>query len=638
MHPRGRHGAGRGRLKPVAPLQWWLSQAGELLAPGRWTLPELWLLLRWAGQNLLETGAVIAADALAGAVLLARIRPRLPVRLRGAVALTLGGGLSGMLIFGLGLFGWIYPSSILCLTLLAALSGLWLLVTRRGRWHAGGWLLALRPRGGWLLLALLLFSLQTLEWLMPVLDFDSGLYHAASARWYQQTHQLAYHSGIRFHAQPHLPALLYLRQLELFDDQRIKLINLEFALALVLAVAHVAHRCRVPAPLALGLVGLSPVFWWMSRTEYADFAMAAWFAVGAALLLERRPRPALGGLALGLAGASKVQGLLMAALFGSCYVLGRRRWREAVPLAAAAILCGLPWWLRSWRHTGSPLYPFFTDSPDTAALFQVSARYGLGRDWLAFLRLPWDAFVGDYRVFADPYPFGPALLLLAAAVAGAVLGRRSLVGLAVPLAAFSFYLGFWFRTGQVMRYLAAWLPVIAMMIVLALRHWCGVRARLAPLAVALGATGASLWSLTVIRVASLPPVRMADRESLLAAQLPHYAAVRELNRVRQPDERTYLLFCEDARYHVDGPSYGDWFGEYRYGWAGNAATTPAELVARLRSAGFDYLLVDRIRARTGGQLYSAEFRRSGLVETGQPLPEGLQLIYTDGRHVLCKIR
>jgi hypothetical protein len=447
---------------------------------------------------------------------------------------------------------------------------------------------------------------------------------------------MPYHEGIRFNAQPHLPSLLYLRQLVLLDDQRLKLINLEFALVLMLAVAHVARRRGWPVPVALSLLGLSPVFWWISRIEYADFAMACWFTAGAALLLEPRPRPWLAGIALGLAGASKLQGLVMAALFGGSWILAGRRWRDMPALAFGVSAAGLPWWIRSWRHTGSPLYPFLSDSPDGAWLFEVSARYGVGRDVLAFLRLPWDAIAADPRVFADPYIFGPGLALAAALLLSRVVRRREISReAAICLAAFGLYLVFWFRTGQVMRYLAAWLPLLAVAAMFLVRRPANVGwLRLPALA---GAAFCCLYTLTTVRYASLPPVTTLQRESLLANHLPYYASARELGRVIRQGEKTYLLFCEESRFYVPGLVFGDWFGGYSYRWAGTPASGPEAVVDRIRSAGFQYLLVDRSRARVGGQLYSEAFRQSGFVRAGAPLPDGLQQIYTDGRYVLWKI-
>ncbi len=620
------------------PLDWWLSRARELAHHLDHTPPDCWLLFRWAAQSLAGTLLILAADALLGASLLRAFRCRLPVRLRGAVALTIGGGAAGLLIFILGILRRIDAGWVLGVTGLAALPGLWMLRTAKGRWQAFGWLSALRPRGGWWVVAGLFLGLQTLDWLMPVLDYDATMYHAASAKWYEDTRRMPYHEGIRFNAQPHLPSLLYLRQLLLLDDQRIKLINLEFALVILLVVAHAARRRRWPVPVAFALVGLSPVFWWITRIEYADFAMAAWFTAGAALLLlDAQRRPWLAGLALGLAGAAKLQGLVMAALLGGSWVIGAGRWRAIPALAAGVCAAGLPWWIRSWRHTGSPMFPFFTDSPDGARLFEVSARYGVGRDALAFLRLPWDAMTADARVFADPYIFGPGLAMFAGLLVARLVRRAAPSRMAlISIAAFGLYLVFWFRTGQVMRYLAAWVPFLILAAMLWMRG--GTRLKWLQLPLLTGASFCSLYTLTTVRYASLPPVTTLERETLLANHLPYYASARELRRVIGPREKTYLLFCEESRFYVPGLVFGDWFGAYSYRWAGTVTSGPAAVVRQLREAGFHYLLVDRDRARAGAQLYSAEFQQSGIVRSGGPLPDGLQQIYTDGRYVLWKIQ
>ncbi len=637
-------------------------------APALWSrvsAPDFswWLLARWTFQALALSLLVFASDFLSGALLLRWLlkspKDYVPPMLRAAASLALGGGIASLLVFLAGFFGGIRTPVVVGITVAAGLAGTVGLLRLGAFPWALSFLRGLRPGRLDLVLALLflpLLVLHVFDLMMPVLEFDSRLYHMSTARLYLDTGGVPYHGGIRFNAQPHLASILYLRHWILLGDEcLLKLVNLEFVLILLLLALYAAREMRakhLSAAAAL-LPAASPVFCFVAKSEYADFMLAAFLGAGAALLFHtiRRRRngwPWAAALLVGLAAASKTQGLVMAAaLVAGLAVAGvvakrgfLRTLKSSLAIAGGVALCGLPWWIRSWVHTGSPLYPFFlSGNADTAALFRISATYGLGRGIADLLLVPWRMVAAPPSAFGEEFLFGIPGLLLAGLLLLLILRHRRLPPEALLLlttaVAFTF---FWFWTGQQMRYLSALLPPAALLFVWALAALrVGRRvALLVTLAVACFAAKAGLETSPAFRFGFPPPVRYADREVLLATEFSYYRAVRALNQAAPPSARTYLLFSEDSRFHIRSASYGDWFGEFSYPWLGRDVRSLEDMLARLRRSGFDYLLVSHARAAKPAEQFGDWLSISGLAHPYTPVP-GTERVYADDKFAVFRL-
>lgn len=618
------------------------------------------LLARWSAQSLAISLLIFLADYLLGAGILLtlsrRYSLRMPPPLRVALSLALGNGLGGLLVFLLGAVGLLTPAALTLVLVASGLTGTALLW-----WQDGfAWPRRFRRPSGIVLALLLLFLplliLQQLDLLMPVVEGDSMLYHLAAARWYVEHQALAYHPGIRFNAQPQHTVLLYLRQWQVTGEEtNLKLLNWEYLTILWLTLLGGARLLggRRLAPVAIVFVLASPVFCWITKMEMADLGLTVYLTLGAVLLLRALRQPhwlwySLAGLLLGFAAASKLQGTLTVAGFVASWLVVAwfaHRWpprellRFSLCVSAGIAVPGVGWWIRSLWFTGSPAHPFFSGDPEAKALFAASVRYGFGHDWLAFLALPWRMVTESSYIFADPYIFGLPLLLLILVGGAALVRTRAKVAPEVflLLSGFLVYFMFWFMTGQVMRYLASLLPVMALLFTSAL--------------VALGCRTVRWWAITPLALVALlaaatpsrvllhgilPPVTEQDLTIVRVTALPHYRAARALNRLTHPKERVYLWFCEDIRFHVRATSYGDWFGLYSFGWLGRNAATTQQMLDRLRGAGFKYIVVDRERTKRGGSIYGNDFLRTAFVEEEGPSGDA-ELIIKEGRYRVFKL-
>lgn len=630
---------------------WWLPNLQTLLVQLQEPSFDGWLLARYTLQALLTSAPIWLADYLLGLALLRVLRVRLHGGLKQAAAIGLGAGSAGLGIFFFGVFGRLTGKGLVAFTAIQGLIGLW------GLWGARRELSL--PKWRWSYLwALPLLLLYLPDLMLPVLEYDSNMYHMASARWYMQQQKIVYHEGIRFNAQPHLPVMLYMRQWWLTQDANvIKLVNLEF-LAMLLGLFHWCarrYRLRWGLAVAAGLTFGSPIFGYIMRQEYADFALTAWLSVGVAVSVAggarwQRGRLIAAGLLMGFAASSKLQGLAVVGCFlaADLAVFAWRRRSISLSISRSMILgggvcaAGIGWWLRSWRNTGTPVYPFLSGSPDVAALFQVNANYGVGRDWLALLMTPWNMNTLPPEIYADLFRFGPScLMLLTIGLLALLLRRRALdyATLTVALGSVFFTL-LWFRSGQVMRYEACLLPLWSLLLLSALRRlrWQagGIAILLLPLLVS-----TCFLTSSIIRYGVPPPVTWPATQEVLKAVLPYYRATQAASRVVAKNDKVYTWFCEDLRFYAPGKSYGDWFGGYTYTWLGNVHTGPkireaAAMVARLKSEGFRFAIVDRERAAHGGTIYGGAFLETGIVKPFVAVP-GTAIVFDDGRYVVFRL-
>jgi dolichol-phosphate mannosyltransferase len=612
--------AGRMLIAPAA----WTALFSSLGAIAAKVAPHRFVFARYVFQSYAGALALLAADLVFGLALLrliGRRAARLPSVLGAATALTLGSGAAGCGMVLLGMLHAIGRPGAIALSAAMGLFGV-VVLTRERAWRSSfAFLRAFRVspanrKVAWLCGAAMapVLLIHAMDLLMPVIEYDSGMYHMSAARLYRETGQLTFDPGLRYNAQPHLATLLYLRHwLVMDDDCVVKLANVEFSVILLLAFAAAARELRMRDGwiLAAAFFLTSPNVWWTAKIEYLDYAIAAYFAVAAVLLCRQlRVRGSLAiyiGAALAFVSASKFLGMALSAMTALAYVAvaivvkrdpASRTVRRLLLIGAIVAAVGLPWWVRSWQHTGSPLYPFFAPSAaaDQQTMMAFNRAFGAGHSPGVFVTIGyWVATMLPYG-YGDPYGFGPGLLLLEGLVVAALVVKRrrpSPAALFAGLAA-TLYLLFWFTTGQVLRYLVPAMPLFTILFLASIRR-LGFDRRL-PAAALLLLTlldgHAALEASTMRKAGEAPPVTYAERRSFLRSVLPYYPAVESLNRIA-PSGRTYLLFTQPARYYLTGPSEGDWFYAYSYPWLFGGGASAEQSLDRLANAGFHYLLADR---------------------------------------------
>ena len=216
---------------------------------------------------------------------------------------------------------------------------------------------------------------------------------------------------------------------------------LHFAcLPLLCVIVWHASRRYLPGTSAMASVALlvtSPTLLWESSTAYVDLALALHVAAACYALTRyaengKRGWGALAALQFGAAAATKHLGAIAAMVALALYAASAMRRKHArqqvvrrlLAIAFVAALIPSPWYVRSWRASGNPVFPemyqVFGASPagrwddaTESGLATFKARFGMGRSLPDLLVLPWDVTVHGARFGGA---LGPLFLILVPAL------------------------------------------------------------------------------------------------------------------------------------------------------------------------------------------------------------------------------
>ncbi len=285
----------------------------------------------------------------------------------GTVCISLGLVVLASVVLAFGLLGWLRP-----LPVAVGLGGLatltypvwqaslprWAAAWRRLDWGRG-----LLLAGG-VLLALPALLLP----LYPPVAFDATLYHLPYARAFVEQGRLVLLPTLRFPVAPQAVEGLFTLGMLFYDDLAAQLVH--WLTTALVAGALVAWGRRLDSPrLGLWAAALwlaNPIVLWIGASAYIDVGLTLFFTLalyGAWRWWETRDGrwATLAGVFAGSAAATKYTGLAVIGLVGLIVLVGAlrgHRWTALVGFAALTLVVAAPWYVRIWRETGNPGFPF----------------------------------------------------------------------------------------------------------------------------------------------------------------------------------------------------------------------------------------------------------------------------------------
>jgi hypothetical protein len=334
----------------------------------------------------------------------------------------------------------------------------------------------------------------------------------------------------------------------------------------------------------------------------------------------------------------------------------------ALVAPAAAIALGSPWYLRTWRLTGSPVFPFFLDLwPGQATGWDLARSVmlrgfndlygGFPKGPIDYLLAPLRLSLLGQREVAAYYEgvLGVAFLVGAGLIAWA-LGRRRLepeVGVAAAVG--GGLVVWWTLSAQVLRYALPAVPPLA--VASAVAGW-----RLG------GAGGSPSWTL---RAALLVPAAASalltaawfigdapflaalgaePRETYLARKLDYYPYYRLINEELPAGSTVWLINVRRDAYHLDRPFVGDYlFEDYTIRRWVMDSRDAAEVRARARAAGITHVFVrhdvlaDPARSSVVDDRVSAAENRDRLGRLRDFLLGGTRVLRADRKFLLVEL-
>jgi len=483
--------------------------------------------------------------------------------------------------------------------------------------------------------------------LYPPTGYDANVYHLPFARAFADAGGLVVVPELRFPVFPVLMELLFSVGLMAGGEVTAQAVALLPTAAATLAAAAWAGRTAGPraawwaAALWLG----NPLVVWMAGQAYVDLGLAAFTVLGLAAWDRWRRGGAEGWLTLsavffGAACAVKYHGLFFLALVGAAVAVQawrERRVRPVLCFAGVSLLVAAPWYVRIYRVTGNPLFPFFQDrlgGPAWHTRFdRTLAELGSGEAalttalttlvdaarWIA--TLPWTSTV-DRAAFDFEAPLSPWLYLLLPAVALRLVRRdREVAGASAVVAIY--LLAAALSPLRSVRFLLPVVAVLAAASAVALvrlgrassagpeRRRAGPvyakprRARRAAVATASGALILAAPGLlyTPYKTLERGPLPLDDeaRTAYLRNEVAGFAAVDWLDGRGGGGLTVYAFQAPYLRGLFRGRLLGEPTGTFRYGRVQRALRRgPPELYRLLRGFGASHLLVPRGTAGGAG--------------------------------------
>lgn len=518
---------------------------------------------------------------------------RLPMRGRAeglGIALAMGLGTLGSVLFVLGLGHGLYRWSILLMACAALLLGAWLVAKKELPTEDGirGTTTPANPSTRRLLLAMSLTLLVTWLWsTFPPTGFDATTYHLPFARAFAESGRLIATPDLLFPAFPQLAEVLFAAMLlATGSDVTTHLVQFLALTATALLLYGAGRRFFSPwaGIWAAALWLAHPLAHYQAASSYVDLVLAlfcflavytweVWRAGGSTRWLV------ICGTACGFAAATKYLGLLWLCALGLLTLIAgpkRRRILGAGVITLATLLVAGPWYVRIWHETGNPVHPllarvfvdggtspfdtevgFAGDAPATdivKALTHRAKQFVVGPDSMSVFL--WKASFQP-EAFNRQSPLAPwNILLIPLAIAFSLKDRRLLRWLFLA----AIYAFLW--TTDETRFQLPGAVLMALAGAGAIHYFSGslpsIRRLLDrpgvawTLAAVLVAPGPLYAVYKVAKFDTLPPASVSARHTFLSREIPGYEAVHWLN---QNYGNRYTLFAfhgQNLTYYVRG--------------------------------------------------------------------------------------
>lgn len=404
-------------------------------------------------------------------------------------------------------------------------------------------------------------------------------------------------------------------------------INFAFFPLLLLAIFGWAREIGVSrrwSLIALLMAATVPTVYHVAASGYIDLSLALYvtlaiYSLGRWWRSLEKGWLILIGLFLGAALSVKLTTLFVMAAFALIVLLRTRQSKDGGnsgsillagfgALVLAAVIAS-PWYLRTWKETGSPVFPFYMSfwpgdaggwDVERSNLFQaMNSQYGGARkSTLDYIAAPWNLSVAaqpEIPAYFDGV-LGVAFLLGLPLVVWALWKFEMPVEIKAALGVAAVVFLFWLFSSQQLRYLLPILPVLAIGIALAARR------------VTAGSDGPGKFAQASLAVAAAAAITVSaawflqknpigvvfggeTRDEYLARNLDHYEYYRILNTETPADSKVWLINMRRDTYHLDRPYFSDYLFEdwtlRKMIWESRSS---AELKAKAAAMGIQYVL------------------------------------------------
>ncbi len=396
-------------------------------------------------------------------------------------ALAIFIGIYSYLIFSLGVFGLLYQSLVLIITVVyffvlvilyrAKLKDLIRQINIQNLVHE---FTGKKMFGIGMLIILVQALINLIGVFGPEISFDSLWYHLTLPKMYIENHGLFYLPGAKmvYSVMPKLTEMLYASAMILANDSFAKLIHFSFGILILIAIYKISRKfvSKEFSILATAVFYANLVVGWESITAYVDLArgfyelLAIWGFIN---WFETKQKKWLiiSAVILGLAVTVKMVAAFSLLIFLVLFVykkfIQNEQWLSVIKnyliFFILTFIVPLPWFIYSFINTGNPLYPYLSNvQAGTSSTFQFISSPNI-------LSFPSDAYNFFLRLND---PISPVYLIVLPLVI--VMFKRFDLRVKFLIIYASIALAIWYLTEQVQggRFILPYLPVFSILVVL----------------------------------------------------------------------------------------------------------------------------------------------------------------------------
>ncbi len=266
-----------------------------------------------------------------------------------------------------------------------------------------------------LILGLAIGALSLIHALGPPWDYDGLMYHLLGPKLFLEAGRVFPNTDNWYINGPFTIEMIFTVGMAFGDDVFPKLIHYAFGVLLVLATYAFGRRWvgSQAAWLAVAVLLTLPTLPVWAAFAYIDlgWSLYEFLAIMMAILwLQDRDTKHLiaAGALLGLAMGSKYLGLHGLLVLGVFVVIALRKagWhqivRSGLSLSVPALLVASPWYIKNAVWFGNPVFPFYFGGvgwdPQRLEFYTAYLdTFGVGRELLDYLLLPWNMYVQHER-------------------------------------------------------------------------------------------------------------------------------------------------------------------------------------------------------------------------------------------------
>ena len=511
-----------------------------------------------------------------------------------ALLTPVGLGILILLLFALGLLGFLSLTPVLgCVGLLLLLSA-WRLKPRL--WLGGLRTLRLRATPLKVLLliaALILLAPIVLVPLTPPYHSDEIRYHLPYALHFVEQGAIVPDLHLRYPFFTLNVNLLYSFALLIGDDVTTHFMHfmLGFLAALNLYVLVRRLTDALTAFCSALLFLTLPTVLQLAASAYIDLGLACFTFAAIVCLSHCRNNAGLplilcAGLLFGIGLGSKYLALAYIPIMLAWAYYYSRSWRPTLLFIAVALAAGLPWYVYNAIHTGNPISPFAGEvfgywpwrAEDMTGQIHNFESRGFGKSPLELLMLPYNLVVNHWHFSSPPIPV-VAMAIFPCFFLIPWMDAKIKPFAVLLLIAFVV----WFFSAQVFRYLTVFLPLWCFFCVWFLIWLLTLIGRTVLPRKALGDSSTQLRSIASSLVLLLLLILnfdnrwlifpdkarqlVVDREAFLAKRIQEYGLIQHLRNTGMENERIYQMGTGALLTYVrNNRVIGDYYGISSYNY------------------------------------------------------------------------